>query len=175
MNYRFCPHCSNPLVLAEIAEQLRPACFPCGFVQFSDPKVVVGVIADREGRILLQQRRHSPGKGLWSFPSGYVDSGEPVESAAVREVAEETGIEVRLEGLLGVYSEADNPVVFIVYRGSIVTGEPQAGRESLAVGLFPPDELPSLAFSHDTRVIQDWQAARDATPGRRRVKKRGEV
>jgi ADP-ribose pyrophosphatase YjhB (NUDIX family) len=165
MTFRFCPYCSSPLVLAEVAGQLRPACLPCGFAQFPDPKVVVGVIAAREGRILLQQRRHSPGKGLWSFPSGYVDAGEPVEDAAIREVAEETGVEVRLDGLLGVYSEPGNPVVFIVYSATIVSGEPHPGRESLAVGFFSSDDIPPLAFGHDTRVIQDWQSARDAAPG----------
>ncbi len=157
MTYRFCPHCSRPLVLAEVAGKVRPTCFPCGFTQFPDPKVAAGVIATRDGLILLQQRRHQPGKGLWSFPGGFVDSGEKVEDAALREIRDETQVEVHLEGLVGVYSHPGQPVIFIVYHGTILSGEPRPGRESLAVGLFPPEELPALAFPHDEEVLRHWR------------------
>lgn len=155
--FRFCPYCQRPLALTELAGKLRPACPVCGFAQFPDPKVVVGVIVSQEGKILLQQRKHNPGKGRWSFPSGYVDAGEKVEEAARREVWEEAGVEVKLESLLGVYSQPSNPVIFIVYRGSISEGEPRPGRESLALGFFSPQDLPPLAFEHDEQIIRDWQ------------------
>lgn len=157
--YQFCPFCTRPLALTEMAGRLRPACIACGFAQFPDPKVVVGVVASRDGKVLLQQRRHSPGKGLWSFPSGYVDAGERVEDAALREVQEEVQVEVQLDGLLGVFSEPGNPVIFIAYRGTIVSGEPAPGHESLDVGLFPPDQMPPLAFPHDAEVLEDWKHA----------------
>ncbi len=126
---------------------------------YRDPKVAVAVIiADARG-ILLQQRAMEPRQGLWTFPSGYVDRGEQVERAAAREVQEEIGLEVTLTHLLGVYSEPGNPVVLIVYTGTVPAGsEPTLqAAELMAIGYFPPDDLPSLAFDHDREIIADWQ------------------
>ncbi len=153
---RFCPRCGAPT--AEAAG--RPACTGegCGYTWYPDPKVAVGVLAERDGRLLLVRRNHAPALGRWAFPSGYVDAGEVVEDAARREVREETGVEVRLDRLLGVYSEAGNPVVFVAFAGTIVDGEPSAGDEALEVGMFDPDALPPLPFPHDAAVLAAWRA-----------------
>ena len=126
---------------------------------YRDPKVAVAVIIAREGRILLQQRAMEPRKGLWTFPSGYVDRGEQVERAAEREVREELGLPAHLTHLLGVYSEPGNPVVLIVYTGEMEDTEPTVQAEEIsAIGWFAPDDLPPLAFDHDPAIIADWQA-----------------
>jgi 8-oxo-dGTP diphosphatase len=126
---------------------------------YRDPKVAVAVIIAREGRILLQQRAMEPRKGLWTFPSGYVDRGEQVERAAEREVSEELGLKARLTHLLGVYSESGNPVVLIVYTGDVDAGEPTVQAEEIsAIGWFAPDDLPPLAFDHDPAIVSDWRA-----------------
>jgi 8-oxo-dGTP diphosphatase len=128
--------------------------------QYRDPKVAVAVIiADARG-ILLQQRAMEPRRGLWTFPSGYVDRGEQVERAAEREVREELGVPVQLTQLLGVYSEPDNPVVVIVYNGDTpAAAEPIIQEDEItAIGYFSPDALPPLAFGHDARIVADWQA-----------------
>jgi ADP-ribose pyrophosphatase YjhB (NUDIX family) len=155
---RFCPQCGRPL--RENAHG-RPAC-PAedhDFTWYADPKVATGVVVnDGEGRILLVRRNHEPRMGMWAFPSGFVDAGEVVEEAATREVREETGVEVRLDGLLGVYSEPGGAVIFIAYAGTIVAGTPEAGDEASEVGCFAPDALPPLAFAHDDRIVADWQA-----------------
>jgi len=127
---------------------------------YRDPKVAVAVIiADHRG-VLLQQRAIEPRGGRWTFPSGYVDRGEQVERAAEREVREELGLRVTLTHLLGVYSEPGNPVVLIVYTGTIpASSSPVIQEEEIAaIGYFAPDDLPPLAFDHDTRIIADWQA-----------------
>jgi 8-oxo-dGTP diphosphatase len=125
---------------------------------YRDPKVAVAVIIAREGRILLQQRAMEPRKGLWTFPSGYVDRGEQVERAAEREVVEELGLTARLTHLLGVYSEPGNPVVLIVYTGDVDGTEPTMQAEEISdIGWFAPDDLPPLAFDHDPAIITDWQ------------------
>ena len=157
MNYRYCPLCGKTLVISEVAGQQRPKCFFCNFVHFTDPKVAVGVIATKNKLVLLQKRKHNPGKGKWSFPAGYVDSGERVEDAALREVLDETLVKVKLLGLVGVYSEAGSPLIFIVYWGEIVSGEPGPGDESLEAGLFPVDSIPPLAFPHDDQILNDWK------------------
>lgn len=136
----------------------RQVCPSCAFVYFRDPKVAVGVLIAREGRILMVQRNHNPRFGLWSFPSGFVDYGERVETAAEREAWEEAGVRVRIDDLLGVFSEDGGPVVFIAYAGSIVAGEPAPGPEAQAVGFFAPDDLPPLAFPHDADIVRQWVA-----------------
>jgi ADP-ribose pyrophosphatase YjhB (NUDIX family) len=126
---------------------------------YRDPKVAVAVIvADARG-ILLQQRAMEPRIGLWTFPSGYVDRGEQVERAAEREVWEELSLPVTLTHLLGVYSEPGNPVVLIVYTGDVPASAAPVIQEAeiAAIGYFAPDALPPLAFSHDARIIADWQ------------------
>lgn len=132
---------------------------------YRDPKVAVAVIlADARG-LLLQQRAMEPRTGLWTFPSGYVDRGEQVERAAEREVQEELGLAVTLTHLLGVYSEPGNPVVLIVYTGTVpATADPVVQEDEIAaIGYFAPDDLPPLAFDHDAQIIADWQAfVRDA-------------
>lgn len=154
---RYCPRCAHLLVEKLTHGKVRPGCPACGFIYFHDPKLAVGVVADGEGRVLLVKRAHDPKRGCWSFPSGYVDAGEVVEEAALREVAEETGLAVRLEGLLGVYSEAENPVVFIAYAGTVIGGSLTPTDEVLEVGFFGPEEAPELAFSHDAQVLADWR------------------
>jgi 8-oxo-dGTP diphosphatase len=127
---------------------------------YLDPKLAAAVIiADARG-ILLQQRAMEPRRGLWTFPSGYVDRGEQVERAAEREVREELGMSVRLTHLLGVYSEPGNPVVLVVYTGEALSdAAPMIQEEEIsAVGYFLPGNLPLLAFAHDTAIIADWQA-----------------
>ncbi len=127
---------------------------------YRDPKVAVAVIiADARG-ILLQQRAMEPRKGLWTFPSGYVDRGEQVERAAEREIAEELGVPVTLTHLLGVYSEPENPVVLIVYTGTLAASATPVIQEAeiTAIRYVAPDDLPPLAFDHDLRIIADWQA-----------------
>ena len=157
--HAFCPVCGAPLEAAA-GPGGRPVCPRCGFVRYDNPKVATGVVAEREGRILLVRRNHEPMLGRWSFPSGFVDAGEVVPEAAVREVREETGVEVRIDRLLGVYSRAGDSVVFIAYAGTIVAGTPAPGDEAFEVGLFASGELPDLAFPHDPEIVAAWRAGR---------------
>lgn len=101
--------------------------------------------------------------GRWSFPSGYVDAGENVEDAAVREVEEETGIKVSIDRLLGVYSTNGERTIFICYAGSAAGGQLAAGEECLEVAAFPPDQLPELAFPHDRAILATWEQSRRQT------------
>ena len=156
---RFCPRCG--LAMPTESARVRCADTACGYTWYRDPKVAVGVVVeDDAGRILLVRRAHEPRLGEWAFPSGFVDAGEILEVAAAREVREEAGVEVRIDALLGAYSEADEPVVFIAYAGHIVGGTPVGGAETSDVALFAPADLPPLAFVHDDQVIEAWRAHR---------------
>ena len=95
------------------------------------------------GGILLGRRSISPGKGAWSFPSGYVNRGEKLEEAAAREVWEEINLRVRINRLVGVYSQAGQAVILVVYAADIIEGEPVAADEMSEVAAFPPEQLPT--------------------------------
>ncbi|MBV9578619.1 MAG: NUDIX hydrolase [Chloroflexi bacterium] len=157
----FCLQCGTPLVARHQEDRERPTCPACGFVYYLDPKVAAAVVLGNEQGVLLGKRCVDPGAGLWSFPAGYVNRGEVLEEAAVREVAEEIGLEVRLTGIVGVYSERGSPVVLVVYSGEVVAGEPTPdGHEVSEVRRFPIEDLPDeLAFPHDRRVLADWKHA----------------
>ena len=161
----YCPNCGTALEAAAegtpaAAGRRPPACPSCEFVRWENPKLATGVVIGHEGAILLVRRNHDPMYGRWSFPSGYVDRGEAVEDAARREAFEEASVEVAIERLLGVYSRAGDPVVFIAYAGRISGGTPRPGPEALEVGFFPPDALPDLAFPHDGEIVAAWRRAR---------------
>lgn len=113
-----------------------------------------------EGKLVLVRRGIEPAIGKWSFPSGYVDRGEIVEAAVEREVLEETGLRVKANWLVGLYSQSGNAVVLAVYDATVVGGDLRAGPEALEVGGFDPGHLPELAFAHDDGIVADWQRSR---------------
>jgi 8-oxo-dGTP diphosphatase len=162
--FRYCPQCGAALAEREAGDALRPACPACDFVLYLDPKVVVAVAVGHAGRVLLGRRAINPGRGLWSFPGGYVDRGEALEDAALRETREETGLAVRLTRLLGVYSAAGRPHVVVAYAGAPL-GDPAALRpqpeEVLELAFFAPAETPPLAFPFDPAILAAWRAAAD--------------
>ena len=130
----------------------------CNNVHFLDPKLAAGVIPTVNGKAVIIQRMHNPGKGLWTFPGGFVNRGEVVSAAAAREALEEAGIDVKVGPLLGVYSFPENPTVLIVYTGEVVDGEPRALAESTDVRLVAPEEIPydELAFDTTRAAFRDW-------------------
>lgn len=152
----FCPRCGTAIPDPEPGD--RRSCPRGDYTWFADPKLAAGVLVARDGKLLLVRRNHAPALGRWAFPSGFVDAGEVVEEAAVREVWEETGIDVQLDGLIGVYSEAGNDVVFVAYAGTATSGDAVAGPEAFEVGWFAPDQLPELGFTHDARIVAEWAA-----------------
>jgi NADH pyrophosphatase NudC (nudix superfamily) len=153
----YCGRCGTVLESQLQFGKQRPTCPSCGNIVFEDPKVAVAILIERDGKLLLGRRNINPGKGSWSFTAGYVDRGEVVEIAAVREVQEEVGCTVRLTELIGVYSEQGNPVVLVVYSATVAEGEPTAdGDEVTEVGWFAPQAMPEMAFPHDRRIVADW-------------------
>lgn len=160
--YRFCPRCGGALTQRTLraGDPPRLVCTVCGFVFFLDPKVTAGVVFCVDGGILLVKRAIEPSYGKWVFPGGYVDRGEALEAAAIREVKEESGLDVRLTRLLGIYSATGNPIVLIVFVGEVTGGSLQTDDEGLEARSFPPTEIPwgELAFPSTTQVLQDYVA-----------------
>jgi len=153
--YRFCPACGSPLEARTLktGDRERMACTACGFIHYLDPKVAVGTLIrnDRQ-ELALVRRAIEPGYGKWTFPGGYVDRGEPVRDAAVREAKEEVGLDVRLDSLLNVYSYPGAPVI-IVYLATMTGGCVACDDEGLEAQFFEAAAIPwnDLAFrsTHD--------------------------
>ena len=173
---RHCPHCGARLATRRPPGDSRDrlVCRACGFVFYMGLKVAAGTVAVHEGRIVLVRRGVPPGEGLWSFPCGYAEVSETLETCAVRETAEETGLEVRLTGLLGAYSyppEVDDVsrVAVLAYAAEVIGGRPAPGDDATDVRLVLPAEIPwdDLAFRSSRDALRDWLARGDGVrPGR---------
>lgn len=111
-----------------------------------------------------------PEIGKWSIPAGYLDYGEDPELTATREVFEETGLRVKITGVLGVYYnpkaiDQGGASVFILYHANLVGGEIRAGDDADEVGFFLPSDLPELAFESTQDVVHRWQTGEFKLPG----------
>ncbi len=158
-----CQSCGGPTDERMVEERLRPVCELCGAVTYLDPKLAVAVVLQRDGKVLMGRRGASArAAGKWSFPAGFVERGEVVEEAVIREVKEETGFTIELGPLIALLSSEGEPVVLAVYTGTIVDGIQDAGDDLIELGWFVPDALPELAFPHDREII-DRIAAASAT------------
>ncbi len=158
--YKFCPQCGGSLEsrLMKDGEPQRLVCVGCGYVFYLDPKVAACTIAIQDGGIVLLKRGIEPSLGKWVFPGGFVDRGEPVEAAAVRETLEEVNLRVSLTGILDVYSFPGSDVVVVVYAAEVVGGKLEARDESLEVRTFPPEQIPwdELAFESTRAALRDY-------------------
>jgi len=160
IEYRFCPRCGGDLEkrLLKATEPKRLVCLNCSFIFYQDPKVVAGTIFTLEEKIVLLKRGVEPAMGKWVFPGGYVDRGESVQEAAIRETKEESQMDVKLGPLLNVYSYSRSPNVIVVYTAQVVGGALAAGDESVEAGVFAPPEIPwnDLAFDSTKDALADY-------------------
>lgn len=158
----YCQQCGGLTAEMERDGRMRPVCTRCGAVTYFDPKVAAGVLIARDGRLLFGRRGPAAtAAGLWSFPAGFVERGERVEDAAVREAREEIGVAVTLRRLLGLFSESGQTVILAVYEADVGNAEPVAGDDLVEVGWFAPNDLPQLAFPRDRRIVASWLAERN--------------
>jgi ADP-ribose pyrophosphatase YjhB (NUDIX family) len=119
-------------------------CARCGLGAYQDPKVAVATVLYLPDQrvVLLRRAQRDQAFGRWILPGGHVDRGEELGAAALREVAEETGLAASIQGLLGVYSYPGNPLVLIVYTAQAQAGQPRPSREALEIRAFLPQEIP---------------------------------
>jgi 8-oxo-dGTP diphosphatase len=162
-DFRFCPRCGGalqPRILNAI-EPPRLVCTACGFVFYLDPKIAVGtIIQNAAGRLVLVRRAIEPGYGKWVFPGGYVDRGEPLTIAAIREAREECGLDIRLDGLVNIYSYPKRAPVIVVYAATAIGGSLCCDDEGLETAEFESGEIPwtELAFRSTEEGLRDYLA-----------------
>ena len=160
LELNYCPRCGHPLEDREAFGRVRRACPACDQIVFLDHKVAAGVLVEHEGRVLLVRRRWSPRQGSWSLPAGYVEFGEDPAEAAARECREETGLTVKITGLLDVIAGREHERgadIVIVYLARLVGGDVRVGDDVDKASFFAADELPPLAFRATELALKRWR------------------
>lgn len=164
--YRYCPRCGAPLTDRVKFGRVRRACRYCGFIHFADPKVAVAGLVTDGPRVLLVRRLAVPRIGYWALPAGYMDADEVPEEALVRELAEETGIAVRVVNLLGVAplaGWAERRGILLLYRAepveragvvrALAAGDDVSDVRWFEAATIPWDEI---AFESTADVLRGW-------------------
>ena len=136
------------LTIPEGDNRERMVCPDCGFINYENPKIVVGAVCLWQERVLLCRRAINPRRGFWTLPAGFLELQESTPAGAMREAWEEAQAKIVIDGLLAIYDIPRISQVQIIYRAHLEAPEFAAGAESLEVKLFAWDEIPweDLAF-----------------------------
>jgi ADP-ribose pyrophosphatase YjhB (NUDIX family)/GNAT superfamily N-acetyltransferase len=143
-----------------VDDRERDVCPACGFILYRNPVPAVGVVVALEGKVVLVRRRYPPRAGCWALPAGFMELGESAEEAAARECHEETGLLVRVDHLLDVYSigEGQGTGLLLIYAATATGGELIAADDATEAGVFAPDSLPEpMAFPTHLQAIERWR------------------
>ena len=158
--YKFCPRCGSRLGvrLLKRDDPERLVCESCGFVFYLGPKLVAGAIVEMDGGIVLIQRDIEPGYGKWTFPGGFVERGERAEAAARREMLEESGLEIEVGEIIGLYTYDGQVPAIAVFAAEVTGGEPTPLDETMDIRSFPRDGLPwtEMAFPSTEQALKDY-------------------
>jgi ADP-ribose pyrophosphatase YjhB (NUDIX family) len=158
---RFCPRCAGPLEWRafDYPAIRHPACTQCGFVLWQNPKPSVEALIVRKHpggpEVLLGRRAQEPSLGLWDAPGGFLNAGDDLEGALIRECRREMGVEVRVGELVGAFEDQflGVPVISLVFASEIASGEPRPAGVIDLVDWFPIHDTPPLAFPAVERAI----------------------
>jgi ADP-ribose pyrophosphatase YjhB (NUDIX family) len=124
--------------------------------------LIVGCIAERDGKILLCRRAIEPQRGFWTLPAGFMENGETTAEGAIRETLEEAGAKVTIDAPFAMISIAYINQVHLFYRGRLLCPDYCAGDESLEVAMLKADEIPwqDIAFRSVTLCLERYLADR---------------
>ncbi len=165
MSARFCALCGAELAPrpSRSGGPLRLGCPACHTTHYETPYIVAATLPVIGERVILMRRATDPGRGLWSYPGGYLENGETLEEAALRETLEEIGLEVKITGLLGVYSRPGGRTVTIMFEAAAEHERWKEGPEVTEARAFSRDRIPwkELAFWTATYALEDWVQARE--------------
>lgn len=160
LKINFCHQCGEPTssLQPEGEDRLRDVCTSCGFIQYLNPRVVVGTLPMCGSKVLLCKRAIEPRRGYWTLPAGYLECGETAQQGARRESLEEAGITLAELSLYAVYDIPHINQMYLFYRGLMSSAEFSAGHESLEVALFEEDEIPwdDIAFQAIGHLLRTY-------------------
>ena len=158
MIFLYCPACGEKLGKMRVDGRSRNVCNTCGYIHYRNPTPASAVVLLQNEKILLVKRKFEPKKGFWSLPAGFVEYDESPKQAAVRETKEETGLDVEIVSLVGVYAGYDDPrvhVVLIVYKAEKIRGVLSPGDDAVEVGFFSSSKIPeNIAFKSHRKVLE---------------------
>lgn len=161
---KFCSNCAAPVVRRVPPGDALPrfVCDQCGEIHYQNPKLVVGAIAEWEGRVLLCRRAIEPRYGYWTLPAGFMENDETAGDSAVRETQEEAGARIELAGAYTLLSVPMVNQVHLFYRARLLDLEFAPGEESLEVALFDEADIPwkEIAFRTVGLTLRHWFADR---------------
>jgi ADP-ribose pyrophosphatase YjhB (NUDIX family) len=148
-------------------ERLREVCTSCGFINYVNPKIVVGSVVTFGEDVLLCRRAIEPRAGFWTLPAGYLELEETAEDGARREAREEACADITIDGLLAVYSVTQISQVQLMYRARLKTPDFAPGVESLETALFGFDAIPwdALAFPSVGWALKHFRRWKNGEPG----------
>ncbi len=141
----------------------RRVCEDCGFIDYENPKIVVGSVCYWEDKLLLCRRAIDPRKGYWTLPAGYLELNEAADAGARREAWEEARAEIEIEQLLGIYSITRISQVQLIFRARLLTPQVAAGPETLELDLFAWDDIPwdRVAFPSVLWALEHFRQSRE--------------
>ena len=141
----------------------RLVCDSCGFINYENPKVVVGSVATWQERILLCRRAINPRKGYWTLPAGFLEQHESAAEGALREAWEEARAELEIDQLLSIYSIPRISQIQLIFRARLVTPKVEPGPETEVLDLFDWDDIPweELAFPSVHWALHHFAETRD--------------
>lgn len=167
-NTVFCHRCGNRMSTTYISGRKRLTCTDCGFIHYQNPVPGAGVLVEIDGGVVLIRRGHSPYKGKWALPAGFIEADESIEEAAIRECKEETNLEVELIDMFGVDSFPEGSTqsgIIIFYRARPISGKLAPGDDAVEVKIFTPENLPlDLAFRTHRDVLTRWAGLYGVAP-----------
>ena len=147
---KFCSNCGGTLeVRVPDGDTLpRHVCPACGAIHYQNPKLIIGSIPAWENKILLCRRAIEPRHGLWTLPAGFMENGETIAQAALRETVEEANANVEIGDLYALYNLPHISQVHLMFRARLLDLSFKPGLETLETKLFTEAEIPwdSLDF-----------------------------
>ncbi len=170
-DFRYCPQCAKPLERQEHQNgEAFPGCPDGHFTHYDNPAAVAGAVVRQDGKYLVLKRAQEPSKGKWEIPGGFINAGETAEETIIRELKEETGLDVRIVRYIGsfasVYGETGTRTV-----GTSYLAEPTGGTFALSdeseehrwVGL---DEFPEMGHADDQQAVDAFVVQERAAVGK---------
>jgi len=148
--YQWCPRCRSKLKIGRVDDIVRPHCPACGFVFYQNPAPAAGAVIVEDDKILLVKRAVPPAKGDWCIPAGFNEWTEHPQQTAIRELKEETCLDVSITSIFDVFMGMDDPrthALLILYHADVVGGRLKAGDDAEEAEFFGFNNLPSnIAF-----------------------------